>query len=204
MVQCPTSLLAQVDASVGGKVAIDLPGAKNLLGVFHFPSVVLVDPDLLATLPEREFCAGLAEMLKHGALFSPEHFREVVEAADAIHARDFDTIARLLATSVGLKAACVGRDPWEQAEAGKGGSSSTSGTRSVTRSRSLPLISWCTARRSRWGCGRRLAWRSAAASRRRSSGDDRRGAGPPPLAYRPRRLAHRRPRRRGRAALGAR
>jgi 3-dehydroquinate synthase len=120
VVQCPTSLLAQVDASVGGKVAIDLPGAKNLLGVFHFPSVVLVDPDLLATLPEREFCAGLAEMLKHGALFSPEHFREVVEAADAIHARDFDTIARLLATSVGLKAACVGRDPWEQAEAGKG------------------------------------------------------------------------------------
>ncbi|HRI06890.1 MAG TPA: 3-dehydroquinate synthase [Nannocystaceae bacterium] len=120
VIQCPTSLLAQVDASVGGKVAVDLPAGKNLLGVFHFPSVVLVDPELLATLPERELVSGLAEVLKHGALFSPEHFREVCDAADAIHARDFDVLTRIVATSIGLKTACVGRDPWEQGVAGKG------------------------------------------------------------------------------------
>ena len=120
LVHCPTSLLAQVDASVGGKVAVDLPAGKNLLGVFHFPSVVLVDPELLATLPERELIGGLAEMVKHGALFSPEHFRDLEAAADAIRARDFDVLTRLIATSVGLKAACIARDPWEQGEAGKG------------------------------------------------------------------------------------
>lgn len=118
--QCPTSLLAQVDASVGGKVAVDLPAGKNLLGTFHFPTVVLIDPEVIQTLPERELGCGLAEMLKHGALFSPEHFHQVVAAADDIYARDADVLARMVAASVALKAACVSRDPREQGEAGKG------------------------------------------------------------------------------------
>lgn len=118
--QCPTSLLAQVDASVGGKVAIDLPAGKNLLGTFHFPTVVLIDPEVIQTLPDRELGCGLAEMLKHGALFSPEHFSQVVAAADGIYARDADVLARMVAASVALKAACVSRDPREQGEAGKG------------------------------------------------------------------------------------
>lgn len=120
LMQCPTSLLAQVDASVGGKVAIDLPSGKNLVGAFHFPTVVLIDPEVLSTLPDRELSCGLAEMLKHGALFSPEHFCQVVAASDDIYARDTDVLARMVATSVGLKAACVSRDPREQGEAGKG------------------------------------------------------------------------------------
>jgi 3-dehydroquinate synthase len=120
VVQCPTTLLAQVDASVGGKVAVDLPAGKNMVGAFHFPLFVLVDPELLATLADREFVQGLAEMVKHALLFSPDHLTDLLAAADAIHARNFDVIAPLVATSVGLKAACVGRDPWEQGEAGKG------------------------------------------------------------------------------------
>ncbi|MFO7563706.1 MAG: 3-dehydroquinate synthase [Enhygromyxa sp.] len=120
LMQCPTSLLAQVDSSVGGKVAVDLPSGKNLLGAFHFPTVVLIDPEVLQTLPDRELGCGLAEMLKHGALFSREHFNQVVAAADDIYARDADVLARMVATSIGLKAACVSRDPREQAEAGKG------------------------------------------------------------------------------------
>ena len=120
LMQCPTSLLAQVDASVGGKVAVDIPAGKNLIGAFHFPTVVLIDPEVLQTLPDRELSCGLAEMLKHGALFSPEHFAQLVAAADEVYARDADVLARMAAASVGLKAACVSRDPREQGEAGKG------------------------------------------------------------------------------------
>ena len=120
LMQCPTSLLAQVDSSVGGKVAIDLAAGKNLFGAFHFPTVVLIDPEVLQTLPDRELGCGLAEMLKHGALFSREHFNQVIAAADDIYARDTDVLARMVAASIGLKAACVSRDPREQGEAGKG------------------------------------------------------------------------------------
>lgn len=120
VVQVPTSLLAQVDASVGGKVAIDLPAAKNLIGAFHFPLFVAIDPEVLSSLPDRELSQGIAEMLKHALLFSGDHLEQLLARADAIYARDVDVITPLVATSVGLKAACVGRDPWEQGEAGKG------------------------------------------------------------------------------------
>lgn len=120
IVQCPTTLLAQVDASVGGKVAVDLPAGKNMVGAFHFPLFVLIDPELLATLPDPTLSQGLSEMLKHALLFSPDHLTDLLSHADAFYARNFDVIGPLIATSVGLKAACVGRDPWEQGEAGKG------------------------------------------------------------------------------------
>lgn len=118
--QVPTSLLAQVDASVGGKVAIDVPGGKNLFGAFHFPTAVIIDPSVLSTLDDRQLGCGLAEMLKHGALFSPAHFQELIDSADAIYRRDLSVLSRLAATSVAHKAACVARDPLEQADAGKG------------------------------------------------------------------------------------
>lgn len=119
-VQCPTTLLAQVDASVGGKVAVDLPGGKNLMGAFHFPTAVIVDPEVLKTLPQRELSCGMAEMLKHGALFSREHFDAVQEAASAIFDDAEEIPASLVGASVALKAACVSRDPHELGEAGKG------------------------------------------------------------------------------------
>jgi len=120
VVQCPTSLLAQVDASVGGKVAVDLPEGKNLLGAFAFPRAVLIDPTVLQTLPDEELGCGVAEMLKHGALFDVEHFDAVRDQADAVYARDPGVLARGVATSVALKAACVIRDPLERSDAGKG------------------------------------------------------------------------------------
>jgi 3-dehydroquinate synthase len=118
LVQCPTSLVAQVDASVGGKVAVDLPGGKNLLGTFWFPRAVLVDTSVLRTLPDVELACGLAEMLKHGALFSAEHFEQVVEGAASLAARDPAVLPGLVATSVALKAACVARDPLELSDGG--------------------------------------------------------------------------------------
>ena len=120
VIQCPTTLLAQVDASVGGKVAVDVPAGKNMVGAFHFPLFVLIDPEALSTLGDRELAQGLAEMLKHALLFAPDHLQALLDAAPAIYARDFDVLTPLIATSVGLKAACVGRDPWETGEAGKG------------------------------------------------------------------------------------
>jgi 3-dehydroquinate synthase len=118
-VQCPTSLLAQVDASIGGKVAIDVPDGKNLLGTFHFPHAVLIDPHSLRTLPSRQLSAGLAEMLKHGALFDAAHFAELESSAAAVRAHDAQLTARLVRRSVALKAACVAADPFEVAPQGR-------------------------------------------------------------------------------------
>lgn len=114
IVQCPTSLLAQVDASVGGKVAVDRPSGKNLLGAFHFPRAVLVDPELLATLPARELACGVAEMIKHALLFSADHLAALDRGALALHAREPEAVAELVAASIALKAACVASDPFER------------------------------------------------------------------------------------------
>lgn len=119
IVQCPTSLLAQVDASVGGKVAIDHAVAKNLIGAFEFPAAVLVDPAWLATLPAHERAGGAAEMVKHALLFSPEHFDALSREASTLATADPATLAELVASSIALKAACVAADPLERAPAGR-------------------------------------------------------------------------------------
>ena len=120
VVQCPTSLLAQVDASVGGKVAVDLGTGKNLLGTFHFPRAVVIDTSLLSTLPAEERSSGLAEMVKHALLFDREHLEQLLAAAEAIERYDASVLAPLVAHSVALKAACVSRDPMELSSSGKG------------------------------------------------------------------------------------
>jgi len=119
IVQCPTSLLAQVDASVGGKVAIDHDGAKNLLGAFHFPAAVLVDPTWLATLPAEGRIAGAAEMVKHALLFSREHLDAIARCAPRWASAAPAELAELVASSIALKAACVAADPFERSPSGR-------------------------------------------------------------------------------------
>ncbi len=110
----PTTLEAQIDAAIGGKTAINIPGAKNLVGAFHHPSMVLIDPDTLATLSDRDFRAGLAESVKHAAVFSPEFFAWHEQNAEAILARDPAVVSELIERNVCIKADMVARDPFER------------------------------------------------------------------------------------------
>jgi 3-dehydroquinate synthase len=113
LVHLPTTVLAQVDASIGGKTAIDHPRAKNLIGAFHQPRLVLSDPTTLATLPEREFRSGLAEIVKHGVVLDAAYFDEVEASAAGLLARDLPTLERVIGGSCRLKAAIVERDERE-------------------------------------------------------------------------------------------
>src|SRR5262249_35244685 len=112
-VQVPTTLLAQVDASSGGKTAIDHPRAKNLIGAFHQPRLVVVDPVVLTTLPEREYRSGLAEVIKHGIVLDADYFGDLEGSIPALLARDLPTLERVVAGSCRLKAGVVERDEQE-------------------------------------------------------------------------------------------
>ncbi|MGH7392711.1 MAG: 3-dehydroquinate synthase [Candidatus Rokuibacteriota bacterium] len=112
-VQVPTTVLAQVDASSGGKTAVNHRRAKNLIGAFHQPRLVLVDPETLTTLPEREFRSGLAEIVKHGIVLDAAYFEDVERSAAALLAREGATLERVIAGSCRLKAAVVQRDERE-------------------------------------------------------------------------------------------
>jgi 3-dehydroquinate synthase len=112
-VQLPTTVLAQVDASIGGKTAIDHPRAKNLIGAFHQPRLVLVDPEVVITLPEREFRSGLAEVVKHGIVADEAYFAEIEAATDDLLARDLVTVERIIGGSCRIKASVVERDELE-------------------------------------------------------------------------------------------
>jgi 3-dehydroquinate synthase len=115
-VQLPTTVLAQVDASIGGKTAIDHPRAKNLIGAFHQPRLVVVDPSVVRTLPDREFRSGLAEIVKHGIVLDAEYFADVERSATALLDRDLDTLTRIIGGSCRLKASVIERDPEEKSE----------------------------------------------------------------------------------------
>ena len=112
-VQVPTTLLAQVDASIGGKTAIDHPRAKNLIGAFHQPRFVLVDPAVLTTLPEAEFRSGLAEVIKHGIVLDAAYFADLERCLPLLLGRDLPTLERIVAGSCRLKADVVERDERE-------------------------------------------------------------------------------------------
>jgi len=112
-VQVPTTLLGQVDASIGGKTAVDHPKAKNLIGAFHQPRLVLVDPAVLTTLPDREFRSGLAEVIKHGIVLDAAYFADLEASYGPLLARDIDTLTRVVAGSCRLKAHVVERDEQE-------------------------------------------------------------------------------------------
>jgi 3-dehydroquinate synthase len=115
-VQIPTSLLAQVDSSVGGKTGIDTPQGKNLIGAFHQPSLVIADPNMLKTLPEREMRAGYAEVAKYGLLGDAEFFAWLEKNWHGVFAFDVDPLSHAIETSVKAKAGIVGRDETEVGE----------------------------------------------------------------------------------------
>jgi 3-dehydroquinate synthase len=112
-VTLPTTILAQVDASVGGKTAIDHPKAKNLIGAFHQPRLVIVDPAVVRTLPDREFRSGLAEIVKHGIVLDAGYFAELERDLVPLAARDLPVLERIIAGSCRLKASVIERDERE-------------------------------------------------------------------------------------------
>lgn len=112
-VQCPTTLLAMVDASVGGKVGVNMPQGKNLIGAFHQPGLVVIDTDTLKTLPKRELICGLAECVKHGIIRDPELFDWIDRNVEAILNQDPAAMVELVERNVRIKAAVVMEDEKE-------------------------------------------------------------------------------------------
>lgn len=115
VVQLPTTLLAMVDSSVGGKTAVDIPQGKNLVGAFHPPRAVLADTTTLRTLPPRELRAGLAEVIKYGAIIDADFLHWLDTHRDALLAGD-DALAEAIARSCAHKAAITARDPFEHGD----------------------------------------------------------------------------------------
>jgi 3-dehydroquinate synthase len=113
VLQVPTTLLAQVDASIGGKTGVNLVAGKNLIGSFHQPLAVLIDPAALDTLPAREYSAGLFEVIKCGVIASPGLFRLLADRQDAVVAREPGVVDEIIAESVRVKAEVVSADERE-------------------------------------------------------------------------------------------
>ena len=114
LVQVPTSLLAMIDSSIGGKTGVDVPAGKNLLGAFHQPRVVVADPDLLGSLSSVQLAAGLAEAVKHGAIADAEYFAFLEAEYAAIFAKHAPALERVVRRSVEIKAAVVAQDEREK------------------------------------------------------------------------------------------
>jgi 3-dehydroquinate synthase len=115
-VQLPTTLLAMVDSSVGGKTAVDIPQGKNLVGAFHAPRAVIADTSTLHTLPARELRAGLAEVIKYGGIRDPLFFEWLNVERSALLAGDHAALTQAIARSCEHKAEIVERDPLEKGE----------------------------------------------------------------------------------------
>jgi len=113
VIQAPTTLLAQVDAGVGGKTGVNLQSGKNLVGAFHQPLAVITDPDVLATLPEREYRAGLFEVIKHGIIRSEPLFRLMERRREAVSGREPGVVEKMVAESVRIKCEVVSLDERE-------------------------------------------------------------------------------------------
>lgn len=112
-IQVPTTLLAQVDSSVGGKTGVNHPVGKNLIGAFHQPVAVAIDLDTLTTLPDREYAAGMAEVVKYGLIYDTDFFAQLLRDRDALVARDAEALAAAVERSCSIKAAVVAEDERE-------------------------------------------------------------------------------------------
>jgi len=116
LVQIPTTLLAMVDASVGGKTGVNHPVGKNLIGAFHQPIAVLIDPTVLKTLPPRELRSGLAECIKHDIIRDADGFSKLEQNIQRAVALDMDYLSDLVAHNAAIKAKVVESDPFERGE----------------------------------------------------------------------------------------
>jgi 3-dehydroquinate synthase len=115
-VQVPTTLLSMLDASIGGKTGVDTDHGKNLIGAFHQPKLVVMDPSVVWTQEHADLVAGAAEAVKHGCIVDGEYFDWILRNASAFLRSDTETLARLITRSVEIKSAVVGRDPLEHGE----------------------------------------------------------------------------------------
>jgi len=113
-IQVPTTLLAQVDSSVGGKTGINMDFGKNMVGAFHQPKCVIADSRVLKTLPPREVAAGIGEIIKHGMLADRQYFEELERDIERLTALDDETVSRVVAGSCRIKSAVVAKDTKEQ------------------------------------------------------------------------------------------
>jgi 3-dehydroquinate synthase len=112
-IQIPTTLLSQVDSSVGGKTAVNHPLGKNMIGAFYQPKAVLIDTNSLSTLPQREFAAGMAEVIKYGVIYDPEFFIWLEENQQAIKQQDLAAMQHMIARCCEIKAEIVAIDERE-------------------------------------------------------------------------------------------
>ena len=115
-VQLPTTLLAQVDSSIGGKTGVDFQQYKNMVGAFHQPSLVYMNLDTLRTLDDRQLCAGMAEVIKHGLIKNRDYYLWIKGHAAQILNRDYDALEHMIYESCLVKGGVVERDPKEQGE----------------------------------------------------------------------------------------
>jgi 3-dehydroquinate synthase len=113
VVQVPTTLLAQVDSAIGGKVGVNHPSGKNLIGAYHQPAAVIIDPELLATLPRREFRAGLYEVVKYGVIASRTLFGQIQSQLTQVFARETSVLVPLVADCCRIKGGVVEQDERE-------------------------------------------------------------------------------------------
>ena len=113
LVHVPTTLVAQVDSAIGGKTGVNLPEGKNLVGAFYAPRLVLADPELLSTLPGREFRGGLAEVIKYGVIADAKLFAFLEKQMDAILRRDAAALEHVIRRSIAIKAQVVSKDEKE-------------------------------------------------------------------------------------------
>ena len=116
VVQCPTTLLAQVDSSIGGKTGVDFMGYKNMIGAFHMPEFVYMNTGTLATLPEEQFSSGMGEVLKSAVLGDADFWKWLLANVGAIKDKDPDAVLTMVRRTAGIKEAIVLRDPKEQGE----------------------------------------------------------------------------------------
>ncbi len=113
LIQIPTTLVAQVDSSLGGKTGVNLPEGKNLVGAFHPPRLVIADPELLSTLPHREYRSGLFEVVKYGVIADAKLFEFLEKRMDAIERRDPDALSWIILRCIAIKARVVSEDERE-------------------------------------------------------------------------------------------